>query len=115
MTQKSVTVSELKTFIEAVEFAADVEEWIPSERQWKRIRSMIDGLIDSGPPPAPAAQSAPAYQPPTLPPTFAPSGLAGMVPPPQMAVPFALDRPSQPVRTPDIDTSNGSYSSAFAR
>ena len=115
MTQKSVTVSELKTFIEAVEFAADVEEWIPSERQWKRIRSMIDGLVDGGKQVTTEVHPTPMYQPPSLPPTFAPSGLAGMGPPPQLAAPFTLGQPSQPVRTPDIDTSNGSYSSAFAR
>lgn len=126
-TEKPVTITELKTFIEAVEFAADVESWIPSERQWKRIRSMIDRLIDVVPQ---AVQSQP-HQPPVqkAPPQpfdsnntrMAPGGLGSgttpSMPPPSIpvGVPLATGSAQIPIRAPDIDTSHGKpYSTPFA-
>lgn len=125
-TEKPVTVTELKTFIDAVEFAADTDEWIPSERQWKRIRSMIDRLVDqpaaAAPAPAPERYVEPA------PITYAQGGLTGgppqafaqmpqtmpRMPPAQLAGPFAQGG-AAPVRTPDLDTSHGRpYESSFA-
>jgi hypothetical protein len=120
---KKVTVSELKTFIDAVEFAADTDEWIPSKRQWLRIREMIDSLVPDAPPPAPPPQimqlPIPQHlQQPQMPMQLAPGGLGngGMMSPPQIpqGVPIAAGNPGQAVRTPDIDTSSGKYQSSFA-
>ena len=44
---KTITIHDLRTFIEAVEFASDSDEWIPTARQWKRIREMIDQVVDT--------------------------------------------------------------------
>jgi len=118
--QKPVSVTQLKTFIEAVEFAADAENWVPSERQWRRIRNMIESLDDT--PTAAAIHQSPAA--PMLLPnpgpatTFVPS-LSGLARPSapnvsQLTGPFAAGGP-QPVRTPDVDTSGGrGYQSTFA-
>lgn len=120
MAEKQITVSELKTFIEAVEFASDKEDWIPSERQWKRIRSMIDRLTETAAPVQPAPQV--NYQVPqavmALPTPnemrMAPGGLGG-ISPSQLPGPFAVDAPQLPVRTPHVDTSGGKpYGSPFA-
>ena len=124
---KKISVKELQTFIEAVEFAADTEEWIPSARQWKRIRSMIDNLETEAP--APARQQAtsshtvvptPVYRDPDRPVMMAPPGM----PPPTFAgrpAPTSLpptfgnpNAPGVPAKTPDIDTSTGGYNSSFA-
>lgn len=123
--KKSVTVRELQTFIEAVEFAADTDNWVPSERQWKRIREMIDNLAYRPAAPQPAPQPAPVvqYSAPAMPPPQhqAPVRMApgGMPPPPSgvsgRPAPFANPAaPSMPVKTPDIDTSSGGYESGFA-
>lgn len=121
---KKISVKELQTFIEAVEFAADTEEWIPSARQWKRIRQMIDNLETEAPAPVrqQAVQQPPAqvYRDPDRPVMMAPPGMpppafAGM--PAQSALPPTFANPNAPgvpARTPDIDTSTGGYSSAFA-
>lgn len=115
-TPKKVTVPELKTFIEAVEFAADTDEWIPSKRQWLKIREMINALVDT-------PQAAPAPQVMQLPPIpmgpmqMAPGGMSGMAPGPvhiPQGVPLAAGNPTQAVKTPDIDTSRGNYQSSFA-
>lgn len=125
--KKKVTVRELQTFIEAVEFAADTDNWVPSERQWKRIRDMIDNLADLPMPQASAPrESAPVqYAPPTLshsvmqPPPPSRMAQGGMPPPPTSVsgqpAPFANPvAPSIPAKTPDIDTSTGGYQSGFA-
>lgn len=117
-TDKTVSAAELKTFIDAVEFAADSDDWIPSKRQWERIRGMIERLDVT--PPGP-----PAYAPPVMmalpqaPVDYGPSRMSGGMMPPQhqgipQGVPIAGGNPLQAVRAPDIDTSNGQYKSAFA-
>lgn len=121
-TDKTVTAAELKTFIDAVEFAADSDEWIPSKRQWERIRGMIDRLEVAAP--IPTYVNAPVI-PMALPgpsdygqSRMAAGGMGGMMQPaPQgipAGVPIAGGNPLQAVRAPDIDTSNGQYKSAFA-
>lgn len=117
MAEKKITVRDLQTFIEAVEFASDQDEWTPSPRQWKRIKEMIE-VLEEAPPPAPPVvqprQPQPAYGPPAYsgPPLSSTLGGAVALPQPSGPVPFAAG--PQPVKTPDIDTSNGTYKSTFA-
>lgn len=124
----TTTIRDLQTFIDAVEFASDQEEWVPSARQWKRIRDMINSLEETKPAPAPAVapvqpvSAAPLqYATPqfAMPPQL-PQGPAQM---PQMAhpgprpalSPLLAAHEQMPVRTPDIDTGNGKpYTSSFA-
>lgn len=125
-TPKKIPVRELQTFIEAVEFAADTDDWIPSPRQWKRIRQMIDSLeLPSDRPVAQQARQSPPqpYQ------SEAPIRMAaGGMPPPTYGATMQPQQPQQPlaapfanpaapgalVKTPDIDTSTGGYQSTFA-
>lgn len=119
-TQKPVTASELKTFIEAVEFAADADEWIPSKRQWLRIREMIDALKETPDapmqPPAPAA-ALPVQQYQPMPLNGGMSAFGPQHQPMQQIprhIPIAAGAPNTAVRTPDVDSSNGQYSTPFA-
>lgn len=117
---KKISVKELQTFIDAVEFAADTENWIPSARQWKRIRQMIDNLeIPNDRPVIQQARSQPQAEPswtsrdPTVPVVMAPSGMpttAFRAPQPPTSLPQSFASP----KTPDIDTSTGEYNSTFA-
>ncbi len=117
---KPVTVGELKTFIDAVEFAADTDDWIPSARQWKRIREMIERLEERAAP-APQVQQPQPHQPQMMVPMMVPSAMMSTMHPgaaPGQAVlppgvPIAGANPALPVKTPDIDTSNGQYQSTF--
>ena len=120
--QKPVSVSQLKTFIEAVEFAADAEDWVPSKRQWERIRDMIERLEEVAPAaPSLVPQAAPVMMQlpvPQMASTFVP-GPGGLQMPSapnisQLPGPFGSGGPA-PVRTPDVDTSGGrTYQSTFA-
>lgn len=123
MSTKPVTINELKTFIDAVEFASDSDNWVPSDRQWKRIRDMINRLEEAAPP-APMQMPAAPFIPPQGsfgPPPVAtqsamqlPQGNWSPPPPQQLSGPFATGGPS-PVKTPDIDTTHGKgYQSSFA-
>lgn len=124
---KPVTIKDLQTFIEAVEFAADTENWVPSERQWGRIRSMIDNLVsDQGRPQLPdkdrlTPQQPAIYRDPNQPMVMSPSGMAAHVavprmPPQPVQLPPIFSAPGSqaPAKTPDIDTSGGEYKSGFA-
>lgn len=126
MSEKKTTVRDLKTFIDAVEFASDQEEWVPSARQWKRIRQMIEDLeevVEKAPAP-PAVY--PQTQPPAGPLQFAPSSIGPAVPQytpqysmpqggmPQVNNPLLASHGQVPVRTPDIDTNGKPYTSSFA-
>lgn len=121
---KKISVKELQTFIEAVEFASDTEEWIPSARQWKRIRQMIDNLENEVPLPQQAVQhkveSVARYRDQDRPVMMAPAGMppptfAGMPTPSHLPPTFGTPHtPGVPTKTPDIDTSTGGYNSTFA-
>ena len=112
------TIATLKTFIEAVEFVADTDEWIPNARQWHKIRDMIYSLNDDPQPqPQPApVQYATAWQPPQ------PGPAVGWDVPQPVRQTTGLSSsivggPSVPMlnstKTPDVDTSNGQYQPAF--
>lgn len=126
-TTKKIPVRELQTFIEAVEFAADTEDWVPSPRQWKRIRQMIDNLELPSDRPAlqvqPARQVQPQSYQPDTPVRMVPGGMPSptystpMQPMQQQPLPAPFANPAAPgslVKTPDIDTSSGGYQSSFA-
>mgnify|MGYP006055157819 CR=1 FL=1 len=140
--EKPITVLELKTFIDAVEFAADTDEWVPSARQWHKIRGMINRLQDTPTQQIPVQQQWTQHQ------TAAPNILTSSnspndgravanneLPidgPSQLLsnvaqalekthatrvnpnVPMATGAPGNPVKTPNVDTSGGSYKSSFA-
>lgn len=114
--EKTVTARDLKTFIEAVEFATDTDEWVPSARQWKKIREMIDKLEEVAPAPArpPVQMAPPAMALPSpqyaAPARMAPGGMGGPQGGPLPA--FGVGQTGA-LKTPDIDTSNGNYQSAF--
>lgn len=120
--QKQVTIGELQTFIEAVEFTADLpddQEWAPSARQWKKIRQMIDNLHEK-PVVQERIEQPVYYNNPTSgftnPSPATPSSLPSMnMAPPTLppGAPFATNE-GIPVKTPNIDTTNGSYKSSFA-
>ena len=124
---KVVTVSELQTFIEAVEFLSETENWTPTLRQWTRIREMIANLHTASPvaatQPVAYAQARPMQygshpQDAVMALPSAPPGPGWNAAPqhsnnPLLGVPD-VNNINNPVRTPNIDTSNGqSYSSSF--
>jgi len=136
MSDKKFTVAELKTFIDAVEFATEIDdtvEWTPTPKQWKRIRAMIDNLEETV---APAVQHQPQMmQVPQFPhpmqhipmgmdapgipagpsPLMQPQQSQPMLPPQQIGgvrAPFGSE--GMKAKTPDIDTSRGNYQSSFA-
>lgn len=112
----TTTIRDLQTFIDAVEFASDQEEWVPSARQWKRIRDMINSLEETKVEVRPAEPV--RYNQPTsfaMPPMpTQPSGL-NVPMPTGPHNPLLASNPHGPVRTPDIDTGHGKpYQSSFA-
>lgn len=135
MADKKTTIRDLQTFIDAVEFAADLEqEWVPSARQWKRIRDMINSLEDTPAPTSPPMQlpaqaptymHAPQYAAPALP-THSNVTSSSSMPMVYQGATQATGSLSPlltggnsgngqtAVRTPDIDTNGKPYSSSFA-
>lgn len=129
-TDKKISIKEFKTFIEACEFVTDSDEWIPSEKQWKRIRQMINNLEESGEyekTKTPTPQVSPPqqfFQPPSSNPLESMNIDPSNIPVPSMpniTIPPAVIPPGRPfasnqgaVRTPDVDTSHGNYKSTFA-
>lgn len=55
------SISKLKSLIEAIDLMSEEEEWVPTAKQWKRIREIIEALDDE-PQPQPQAQPAPRYE-----------------------------------------------------
>lgn len=118
---KATTISELRTFIEAVEFASEQEDaWVPNARQWSRIRDMIFSIEEAVSPPPPVQMMRPVYQ--ELTNSWIPAPVE-QVPMQTMPLPVSSIAPRHPPvtppvfanpRTPDIDTSNGQYTSPFA-
>ena len=109
-TTQPITLNDFRSWLQGVEDMQE-EGWIPNATQWVKIRQKID-LIEEQPQlmtPGPMYRAA----------SPVPSGLTGeytpqtprvsttFVPPP---VPAHLDA----VKTPDIDTSRGTYQTTFA-
>lgn len=138
MVKKIITIEKLQSFIEAAAFSADIEDedqWVPNARQWRRIREMIEQLEET---PASINQSVPIQQAPQYQygaaqqpnpgwqqpsgALSAPPGVQSKLPMPQVpmgpvhlpaGIPIATGDNTS-TRTPDIDTTNGNYSSSFA-
>lgn len=122
---KTITVKEFRMWLQGVEEMQDAA-WVPNPTQWQRIREKINSIEDAQSPqqsaPVPVVQQqVPQYVGNELPVRMAPSGLThaplpttpSMPPSPPPHGLFATPENNQmPVRTPNIDSSNG-YSSAF--
>lgn len=130
-TERKYTIPEIRTFIEAVEYATE-GDFIPTEKLWKRLREMVFNVDDTpAPVPAPqprqvvyhsnpvqmdeaAIQTWAAEQQQLPQPQFSqpavPSGPSAL-----LGVPPAARRSGFTTNTPSIDTSNGQgYTSSFA-
>ena len=130
-----ITVKEFRMWLQGVEEMQD-PAWVPNPTQWARIREKINTITEE----QEAVHAAPVqqYQQPVIPPSVnypvPPTGVplgndvpgipAGpssfqqrpWVPPaPPAGGLFATpESPNMPVRTPNIDTTDGTYQSSFA-
>lgn len=141
--RKKIPLAEFKAWLEGVE-ELQSDEWSPDQTQWALIRTKIDSIIEVAPPAPQAAQQPIPQQPPQmLRPGFAPQQMPPQMVPQQpigqdgqpIAVPMVGDAtpPAVPTdnpmlnptsspggvgapvtKTPEIDTSSGSYGSSFA-
>ncbi len=124
--QKNISVKEFKMWLEGVEEMQE-EGWTPNPTQWARIREKIRSIEETAggftAPQFGPRQTAPVGQPPApvpmptmqAPQQFAPAGMTGLAPPEASGrAPLAGGPGTIPVKTPDIDTSNGGYRSNFA-
>lgn len=125
-----VTLSEFRAWLSGVE-EMQPAGWAPDAAQWKKIRDKIATISDTitdapstvvaGTNSPSASQPAPAkvVHHPLTPPqsTFIPSGMVPRQPTNLMSGPIATgdgSNTSSPVKTPSIDTSDGTYKSTFA-
>lgn len=116
-----MTIQEFRYWLEGVE-EMQPDDWSPDSRQWARIREKLETISDSLPTPTlqlahrttdyPDQQSIPErYQGPMQ---FAAPGLGSGIAPPSTNTLFGnADNPDSPARTPNIDTSGGTYNPAF--
>jgi hypothetical protein len=124
---KQITLDNFKMWLSGVE-EMQIPDWFPTETQWKKIREKIDTIVDSGSvikpqPPILYRESQPTQReqeqpvPPRYegPVQFAPGGLSHVAaaPPSNNALFGNADIPGSTVRTPNLDTSNGTYEPAF--
>jgi hypothetical protein len=47
--KKVTTVQKLKSLIEAIDLMSEEDEWVPSAKQWRRIKEMIETLEEPEP------------------------------------------------------------------
>ena len=123
-TQK-ITIKEFRMWLQGVEEMQDAA-WVPNPTQWARIREKINSIGEETHQlvQQPLQQVAPPVSPPgnDYPVRMATPGLLSVVPSsPSMPVSgpshglFATpETPQMPIRTPNIDTTNGTYQSTFA-
>lgn len=122
-TQKTSTLVEFRAWLEGVE-EMQGDDWVPTTEQWKRIRNKIDSIEDSIiasiPPITPVTPIPPEPRYPTIQQGAPESSFDSMALPQTQLAPPAPMNPNTPmasgtgnVKTPDIDTSSGEYTSAF--
>lgn len=117
---EGITIKEFKMWLEGVE-EMQPEGWTPDERQWKRIREKLETIIESVTAPQQSVvlhrnvQEELPVQRYTGPVQLATPGLTPLIsaPQPNNALFGNADNPSNPVRTPNLDTSSGTYEPAF--
>jgi hypothetical protein len=126
---RQITVSEFLMWIEGIEEMSE-DDWSPNPSQWKKIRQKINTMVNvpynpqpivmyrdsANQPPLQSNQVAVIEQPKELIVRREHSGLSTVQPAVSNNNPlFAnADNPTSPVRTPNIDTSDGSgYKPAF--
>lgn len=133
---KPVTLAEFKAWLEGVE-ELQPADWSPDSNQWELIRNKMFSIVESDSdvnfmhvpqqpmqrpmpqqPVAPQAEPMPMVIPgppvqstslPTVEPTMTPAARAAMQGRPIPGTPG----PDGKIRTPNIDTSNGKYSTSF--
>lgn len=138
--KKTITIQEFKAWLEGVE-EMQGSTWAPDAQQWKRIRQKINQIealpteattLPAGAPSTfnsqrniPISSSAPVNDEniviPAIPSSFERAGVKGGAPAPKTIIPTSapgLKRTVNPqgqekVKTPDIDTSGGDYTSSF--
>lgn len=123
MSENTITIKEFKMWLQGVE-EMQPEDWTPDSRQWARIRQKINSIVDA--PPAsqqPGVGQVIGYRDPYAQPSvqpgpvqMAPGGLSrpsGIAPAPNNALFGNADSPTVPVKTPNVDSSSGSYEPAF--
>lgn len=124
-----ITVKEFRMWLQGVEEMQD-PAWVPNPTQWVRIREKINTISEDPEPVAPVPQ----YQQPSVSYPVPPTGvhLGNDVPgipmyqpsfqqrpwappaPPAGGMFATPEAPNTPVRTPNIDTTDGTYQSSFA-
>lgn len=118
-----LTVKEFKMWLEGI-LDMQAEDWVPDSRQWKRILGKIQEVSDN----TNNENHAPIYpiqmfpiessvkqtETNIQPKQFAPGGMVVHTPI-QMntTAPFMGESGNIPVKTPNVDTSNGQYTTAF--
>lgn len=119
--EKQITVREFRMWLQGVEEMQD-EGWVPSNAQWAKIRQKIDSISDTqAQEPPPIRMASPGFLPapaPVATPTgpvipAGPSSLGGGRPPAASPLTSGLLAQQGKTKTPDIDTSSGTYESGF--
>ena len=115
-TNKTMTVSEFKFWLEGVE-EMQSDGWSPDKRQWDRIREKINQLETTQATPVAQVPSVAYREPvdPNRPIQYANSGLQHIAAQPTNNPLLASSEgpTASPIRTPNIDSSNGKYDPAF--
>ena len=119
---KIMTIAEFRYWLEGVE-EMQSDEWSPDKRQWDRIREKLNSIANTVATPAPTSiqnnnPNVPMHREPDRlidrPVQHAPSGMGRVTAPPPSGVLFGnSDNPAFPVKTPNVDSSNGGYEPAF--
>ena len=121
--KQSITLEQFRAWLEGVEEMQE-DGWAPDVRQWTKIRERIDRIVSGGGsanltfPNHPVIPTQPAVF--NAPVPAAPSVLEQLTDKPAPAMKMSPNAPiaddptgKRPVKAPDIDTSDGNYSSAF--
>jgi hypothetical protein len=113
--KRKIDVTEFRAWLEGVE-EMQGPEWVPNLEQWQRIREKIDSIREDAPVPKQqrAEQPAPQQQRPVQYAQPAPQ-YSTLGAEPQRSQP--IPRQTQPggmIKTPDLDTGDGTYESGFA-
>ena len=129
MSEGKITVKEFRMWLQGVEEMQD-SAWVPNPTQWARIREKINTIEETEPTPVHAAAPVQYHQPPMVnypiptgnelpgvpagPSSMAATRLASPPPPPASGLFATPESPNMPVRTPNIDTTNGSYQTSLS-